>query len=491
MIANTAKGFLQHIMAEPEDNTPRLIFADWLEEHGDSARAELIRVQVERASLPGWDGRHARLALREGALLKKHGRKWKAQLPVIKGVKWGDFRRGFVATATFASFTVLRENASACWAAAPIEAITIRWPRPDEDCESMPPIAGLRELYTNTSMVSYDQIMLLAEAPLLSTLRVLTIRDGALGPEGLRLLGTSPHLAGLKALRLPCNFIGNGIAGLRRAASLTSLEELDLSEQEGYGSYGEDPVLDRVGIEALAKWPGLARIRSLNLSGNRVGRHGLRALLRSRRATGLKELVLRNSDLTGPALQEFETAQPGLQLDVLDLGDNLLEGPGAANLARARCLDELKVLEIPGCEIPSSTARRMAKAPFLASLRRLNANYNTIGPEGLEALLDAKPTHLHTLLLVANDLEDKGVAQLAESPGSDTLQALHLGGNGLTDKAARALAKSDHLQGLLILRLGDNRINKRAADALRRSALGKRLAVLEMGNKVYDTHNPY
>jgi uncharacterized protein (TIGR02996 family) len=38
--------FLHHIKAHPEEDAPRLILADWLEEHGDDhdvARALLIR----------------------------------------------------------------------------------------------------------------------------------------------------------------------------------------------------------------------------------------------------------------------------------------------------------------------------------------------------------------------------------------------------------------------------------------------------------------
>ena len=43
----TADAFLAAILAAPEDDTPRLIFADWLEEDGDPARAEFIRLQIE------------------------------------------------------------------------------------------------------------------------------------------------------------------------------------------------------------------------------------------------------------------------------------------------------------------------------------------------------------------------------------------------------------------------------------------------------------
>lgn len=38
--------FLQAILAHPADDAPRLIYADWLEEHGDSDRALFIRLQI-------------------------------------------------------------------------------------------------------------------------------------------------------------------------------------------------------------------------------------------------------------------------------------------------------------------------------------------------------------------------------------------------------------------------------------------------------------
>ena len=43
--------FLQAIIDVPEDDLPRLVYADWLEEHGQAERAELIRVQVQLARL--------------------------------------------------------------------------------------------------------------------------------------------------------------------------------------------------------------------------------------------------------------------------------------------------------------------------------------------------------------------------------------------------------------------------------------------------------
>jgi len=43
-----ADAFLQAILDAP-DVAPRLLFADWLDEHGDADRAEFIRSQIALA----------------------------------------------------------------------------------------------------------------------------------------------------------------------------------------------------------------------------------------------------------------------------------------------------------------------------------------------------------------------------------------------------------------------------------------------------------
>ena len=40
------------ILAAPEEDTPRLVYADWLDENGQPNRAEFIRVQIELAQIP-------------------------------------------------------------------------------------------------------------------------------------------------------------------------------------------------------------------------------------------------------------------------------------------------------------------------------------------------------------------------------------------------------------------------------------------------------
>src|SRR5206468_25941 len=81
----------------PDDDAPRLVYSDWLEEHGDEddrRRAEFIRVQIELARLDEDDPRRLALANREAALLDTHRDVWVRELPAWarKRVK---FQRGF------------------------------------------------------------------------------------------------------------------------------------------------------------------------------------------------------------------------------------------------------------------------------------------------------------------------------------------------------------------------------------------------------------
>jgi uncharacterized protein (TIGR02996 family) len=74
-----ANVFLQAIREAPDDDTPRLVYADWLDDQGDAdgaARAELIRLQCRLAGLSADDPARAALAAREKEVLDTHGPEW-------------------------------------------------------------------------------------------------------------------------------------------------------------------------------------------------------------------------------------------------------------------------------------------------------------------------------------------------------------------------------------------------------------------------------
>ena len=326
------QGFLNDIVANIDDDTPRLVYADWLTENGQDDRSEFIRVQVERARRPAWDPAQVRLRLRDEELLEQHGEEWLAEMPAIEGARWEGFRRGIVAELSFASFEAMRTNAHTCRAVAPVEAVTVRWPRRKEAKKAVKPIAELRELSLTGMLDGEDAIARLADSPQLATLRCLTVRG--IWAETLGSLVASPHLTALRTLRLPSNNLGNaGIFALTQAASLTSLEELDLTAQGQHERYTYDPIIRAEGMGALVGWSGLAGVRSLTLTQNDVTRDGLRALLRSPNAVTLKELALRGARLDGQMMEEFRSAREGLRLESLDVGENVLKGLGVEYLA--------------------------------------------------------------------------------------------------------------------------------------------------------------
>ena len=75
----TEKDFLQAIINDPDDDVPRLIFADWLEEHENQERAEFIRLQVERVRDPSGDASRPTLIEGERQLLGRHQQRWLAE----------------------------------------------------------------------------------------------------------------------------------------------------------------------------------------------------------------------------------------------------------------------------------------------------------------------------------------------------------------------------------------------------------------------------
>jgi uncharacterized protein (TIGR02996 family) len=132
---------LRAVLDEPDDDLPRLAYADWLEERGapgDAERAEFIRAQLEMArgepcvaekrgdpkTFPGHGCRRCGLAKREAVLLDAHGRRWARDLApggARRGVRWW---RGFVEAISLpcADFVA---HAGALFAAQPVCKVTL------------------------------------------------------------------------------------------------------------------------------------------------------------------------------------------------------------------------------------------------------------------------------------------------------------------------------------------------------------------------------
>src|SRR5215470_6533504 len=88
--------FVLAILEHPEDDTPRLVFADWLDEHDQPERAEFIRLQVRLTAMPEWNDEHRRIMERESELLRVHRAAWAVELGIFDLEKFDvQFERGF------------------------------------------------------------------------------------------------------------------------------------------------------------------------------------------------------------------------------------------------------------------------------------------------------------------------------------------------------------------------------------------------------------
>jgi uncharacterized protein (TIGR02996 family) len=90
----TLSALLQGAKEQPDDDLPRLVLADWLEEHGDADRAEFVRLQCALARTAEDDPRRAGLKARERARLKAHAPRWVGGLR--RFTQFWQFHRGLL-----------------------------------------------------------------------------------------------------------------------------------------------------------------------------------------------------------------------------------------------------------------------------------------------------------------------------------------------------------------------------------------------------------
>jgi uncharacterized protein (TIGR02996 family) len=310
---------LQAAKDSPGDDLPRLVLADWLDDHGDPDRAEFVRVQVERARVAENDTRRAGLEARERALRERHEAGWMG--PVHELTEASAFHRGLLHVEIRPR--ELFSRAVSAWLSGESSAWAERLTVYQLTAKGAGRLAGL---------------------PFLANLTALSV-SGSLGPEGTRSLLGSPHL--------------------------TQLRELDL------GSAG----VGAAGTRALASWPGLARLTALSLSGNSVGDAGARALAESPHLARLAALKLAANQITQAGARALAASPHLAGLRRLDLGNNYLLDAGVAALAGSPHLANLTHLSLWFTAVGSSGAAALARSPHLGNLVELDLTANGSLPE--------------------------------------------------------------------------------------------------------------
>ncbi len=222
------------IADSPDEDAPRLVYADWLDDHGEPERAEFIRVQCrlaereQRADVPFGDPDEERARL----LWNANADRWVAELPALGrvGYYFPTAFRGFPMV-TFPNPDDLVQHGERLLAATPLEAVLFaRLPRlplarllktsfPERICRLIiqnlpagaePGLAGwltspraerLRRLEVYNCEDWTAVLRAVADSRHLARLEVVKKVESSLGPpdEGVVLaLARSPHLPRLR-----------------------------------------------------------------------------------------------------------------------------------------------------------------------------------------------------------------------------------------------------------------------------------------------------
>src|SRR6187549_75632 len=76
--------FLKAIVAHPADDTARLVYADWLQEHGDEEQAQFIRDSIKHAGTKPYTKKWQRESERLWRLGCDRGEAWLAPLGIAE-----------------------------------------------------------------------------------------------------------------------------------------------------------------------------------------------------------------------------------------------------------------------------------------------------------------------------------------------------------------------------------------------------------------------
>jgi uncharacterized protein (TIGR02996 family) len=462
---------LAAVRAHPEEDTPRLMFADFLDEQGDEGarvRAAFVRLQCEFARLTedgsdsqavyeflrdrdyvtrpsaDWtridEGIHRRvaLAMRIDDLMKRHGGAWEPQLPRACQLADGGFHRGFAHRVSFDKPRRLGAMAARLRAALP--AVTLVAPA-----------------------LTSQLVEQLADAGLLDWIAGLELHSDC--APALRAFGGRPEAAGVRAIKVRYGDASGAASALADAPHWTGLRALDLSET----------VVSPDAAGALFRAPHLRSLKRLHMHGYYWSAETVRAFA-SGGFANLTALAFTGCGLTDESAEALAACPALTQLRTLDVGHNALSGRGVTDLLcsphltrvaflgleanpaarldgkRLAALEPagLRLFHAHGCRFGTADVRKLVRCPRLSTLWYLDLDSNGLGTPAVRELVRGFGNWCPPIMwLTHNRIDDAGAALLANWKAAAGLRVLHLKFNqGMTDAGARALLDSPHLADL-------------------------------------------
>jgi uncharacterized protein (TIGR02996 family) len=470
------------VCANPDDDTPRLVLADWLQENGEEKRAALIRSQinlVRRQTVDTEAGAVARffevmsfddlgdldwsrvspeyceLSAVE-KIAEKHHYLPTAKvdgMPRVKGVRFTDADRGILNEIRVDNPTAFLKKADALFRAAPINSIRFN---------------NLTAEHAREFVASGH----------LAMVRHLGFDDPT-DADAIRTIGEHPDAAGINWLELDADdTAGAQMAALSKGTHFSGVTRLELMSLDA----GDDIDADRA-FSDLVRRPQFRRLRHLASWGNELVDGSCRAIA----AAGMTEL--RFLDLSISAIEDagalaIANAKSLPNLRYLDLSSCDFSGKGASALIVSPKLPKLSVLKLDYAHMNNLTPQMLAKANRGPTLRVLHLDRGELSARGMAALGKCPAIQgLWFLSLQNTDLDDAALIGFTKHAKLGQLTAFDLSGNKLTESGIEALAAWPGAASLQSIDISGNRPGEAGAKALIASPYFQKLKQLNASGK--------
>lgn len=439
----TADAMIADVVAHPDDDAPRLVYADWLLEQDDPSerdRGEFIQLSCELAKLDDADaGVRAPKVRRAMELLGKHELVWAdamlAPLPSrrITGsdVDW-TWSRGFIERYRMGGITGVFRMGE-------LEKVTKRTP--------------IRDVWV--SCAGDDTTREFLNRPWLSSLRSLSVEFRVLA-DTLRAFFSTKALHQLEHLAVSFNDQRQIHVLAQHAAAFTKLKSFEVTfspdesvqkeQHDALASLAFGPRLKHFGVttsyDSLDRYLQLPfPIESLRISADSSGRV-IQQLADQRRAfPSLRALdITRNNarfslSWTFDHLDALLQSRGGFRSLKLGRPDSVA---GFERVMEREAMRSLEVLHLRyGVRFADREAEVIAQSPQLTRLRELEISNSELTSAGAKALLDSPRLQtLRRLSLRGN--HRIGASIFASAKGFEELELLDLRDNAIPERGAAA-----------------------------------------------------
>jgi uncharacterized protein (TIGR02996 family) len=386
--------FIAAICENPDDDTPRLVFADWLDERDRPEQAAFIRAQIDLDRTPAWEPFAVHCKWRRTDWFT--GNSFRDTLPAVGGygVEWHHpaFRRGFGWRLNIKSLLAWEQIAPHLIHRVPVGEVHL-WGGTLDDWRrfAASPIVGqLRRLHFRSKPI--EPLLVLRDNP-----QALGITDiffdpstGAGMPEVVEDLLKSALGLALRGLHFRMGYESLDIL-IEKLNGASRLERLSFS------TMGLTTDL----INQLSDLASLRHLKQLRVENERsLGNEGIRAL-KSCLPQGVEDLTLLNVGVQADGLEVLTRTEQLGSLRRLDLSQNSLAPRAMKVLSASRSLSGLRSLRLNKCRVGDRGLRHLTRSKFWHNLVELDLRDNPISRVGCRYLMDAAmPTDLTALILI-------------------------------------------------------------------------------------------